>query len=355
MDFERIYRMYFKDVFLYLRALSADTDTAEEITQETFVKALRSIDTFDGSKDIRAWLFTIARNTYYTYCRRQTRYADEELSENEPDIRPDFTEQFADKERALQIHRFLHGMDEPYKEVFSLRVFGELPFEKIGAIFGKSSGWARVTFYLDGVVSDDTRQMVEEHLRTCDQCREEAVTLKQDVALPASKSVRLAETEVVRGLKKKLFRKKFLISAVSVIITIAVLSGVYSCMVMTETCVPYNSGKVWIEEENGALYVVYEGDDLGGTVSFDPMEVNVDGEEETVFSFYCYTTLWSEYVEPLFDDETEQTRKRLMYVGEEDEIDRICYGEFDSYDPLTPGYDYASVLAGPDMEVVWEK
>ena len=54
MDFERIYRMYFKDVFLYLRALSADTDTAEEITQETFVKALRSIDTFDGSKDIRA-------------------------------------------------------------------------------------------------------------------------------------------------------------------------------------------------------------------------------------------------------------------------------------------------------------
>lgn len=209
--------------------------------------------------------------------------------------------------------------------------------------------------YLDGVVSDDTRQMVEEHLRTCDQCREEAVTLKQDVVLPASKSVRLAETKVVKGLKRKLFRKKFLISAVSVIITIAILAGIYSYMVMTETCVPYNSGKVQIEEENGALYVVYEGDDLGGTVSFDPMKVNVDGEEETVFSFYCYTTLWSEYVETLFDDKTEQTRKKLMYVGEEDEIDRIYYGQFDSDDPLTPDYDYASVLAGPDMEVVWEK
>ena len=147
MDFEHIYRLYFKDVFLYLRALSASADTAEEITQETFVKALRSIDSFDGSKDIRAWLFTIARNTYYTHCRRQSRYADEELSENEPDIQPDFTERFADEESAFQIHRFLHGLDEPYKEVFSLRVFGELPFEKIGAIFGKSSGWARVTFY----------------------------------------------------------------------------------------------------------------------------------------------------------------------------------------------------------------
>ena len=209
--------------------------------------------------------------------------------------------------------------------------------------------------YLDGVVSDDTRQMVEEHLRTCDQCREEAVALKQDVVLPASKSVRLAETKVVKGLKRKLFRKKFLISAVSVIITIAILAGIYSYMVMTETCVPYNSGKVQIEEENGALYVVYEGDDLGGTVSFDPMKVNVDGEEETVFSFYCYTTLWSEYVEHLFDDETEQTRKKLMYVGEEDEIDRIYYGQFNSDDPLTPDYNYASVLAGPDMEVVWEK
>ena len=130
-------------------------------------------------------------------------------------------------------------------------------------------------------MSDDTRQMVEEHLRTCDQCREEAVALKQDVVLPASKSVRLAETKVVKGLKRKLFRKKFLISAVSVIITIAILAGIYSYMVMTETCVPYNSGKVQIEEENGALYVVYEGDDLGGTVSFDPMKVNVDGDAGT--------------------------------------------------------------------------
>ena len=147
MDFEHIYRLYFKDVFLYLRALSASADTAEEITQETFVKALRSIDSFDGSKDIRAWLFTIARNTYYTHCRRQSRYADEELSENEPDIQPDFTERFADEESAFQIHLFMLVMDDTYKEVFSLRVFGELPFEKIGAIFGKSSGWARVTFY----------------------------------------------------------------------------------------------------------------------------------------------------------------------------------------------------------------
>lgn len=147
MDFEQIYQAYFGDVFLYLCSLSANEDIAEEMTQETFTKALKSIYTFDGTKDIRAWLFTIARNTYYTFCKRQKIYADKEISENVADVKIDFAERFADEENAFLIHQFLHDMSEPYKEVFSLRVFGELPFEKIGRLFGKSPGWARVTFY----------------------------------------------------------------------------------------------------------------------------------------------------------------------------------------------------------------
>ncbi len=147
MDFEQIYQAYFRDVFLYLCSLSGNEDIAEEMTQETFTKALKSIHTFDGTKDIRAWLFTIARNTYYTFYKRQKIYADKEISENVADVQIDFAERLADEENALLIHQFLHDMSEPYKEVFSLRVFGELPFEKIGRLFGKSPGWARVTFY----------------------------------------------------------------------------------------------------------------------------------------------------------------------------------------------------------------
>lgn len=209
--------------------------------------------------------------------------------------------------------------------------------------------------YLDGVVSDDTKKMIEEHLKECNQCRNEAVKLKQDVVLPASKSVRLAETEVMKGLKRKLFRKKFFVSVISVILTIAVLSGVYSYMALTRTYVPYDSGKVQIQEENGALYVVYQGDDLGGTVSFDPAEVMINGKEQNVFTFYCYTTLWSEYIEPIFDGETEKTQERIMYVGQKGEIDRIYYGEFDNADPLSAEYDYASMLAGQKMEIIWER
>lgn len=160
VDFEEIYRRYFREVFLYVRSLSAEEGVAEEITQETFFKALSAVDRYDGRKDIRAWLFTIARNTYYSHLRKQKHLSDE-VPPEVADSQNDFILQFVDEERALLIHRFLHEMKEPYKEVFNLRVFGELSFEKIGSIFGKSAGWARVTYYR-------ARKQVAEYMEAMD-------------------------------------------------------------------------------------------------------------------------------------------------------------------------------------------
>lgn len=101
MDFERVFKAYFKDVFLYVRSLSAEEGLAEEITQETFVKALKALDSFDGKKDIRAWLFAIARNTYYSYLRQQKKLADEPLDDHAQFDHTDFTMRFVDEERAL--------------------------------------------------------------------------------------------------------------------------------------------------------------------------------------------------------------------------------------------------------------
>lgn len=154
MDIEGVYRQYFKDVFLYLRSLSADAGTAEEIAQETFMKALRSLDSFDGSRDIRAWLFTIARNNYYTFCLREHIYADASRAEKygesaggcripgqleeRAEMHGDVIEQLADEERSFLIHRFLHGMREPYKEVFSLRVFGSCLLIRLDSSSGRA-------------------------------------------------------------------------------------------------------------------------------------------------------------------------------------------------------------------------
>ena len=119
MDFESVYQRYFKAVFLFLRSISASEDMAEEITQETFTKALKAIDTFDGRKDIRAWLFTIARNTYYTHCKRQKIYVEEDIENMHLVNQEAFTSKIIDEESALLVHRFLHHMREPYKEVFT--------------------------------------------------------------------------------------------------------------------------------------------------------------------------------------------------------------------------------------------
>lgn len=148
MDFEALYSEYYRDVYRYVLGLLKNPDEAEEITQETFVKAITAIRSFDGSKDIRAWLFTIARNTCVSKFRKEKTIRFQELDEQaESSASVSFTEDLEDQETAFRIHQFLHTMDEPYKEVFYLRVFGELDFRKIGSLFGKSDSWARVTFY----------------------------------------------------------------------------------------------------------------------------------------------------------------------------------------------------------------
>lgn len=118
-------------------------------TRNSF-KALKSIHRFDGKKDIRAWLFTIAKNTYFSYYKKNHRRLCDLAVSNEKEVdhtRVDLTERLTRQEDAFTIHQFIRTMSEPYKEVFSLRVFGELSFLQIGKLFGKGDSWARVTYH----------------------------------------------------------------------------------------------------------------------------------------------------------------------------------------------------------------
>lgn len=143
--FDEVYEKYFKDVFKYILSISRSRHVAEEITQETFFRALKNIKSFRGDCDIRIWLCQIAKNEYFRMLEKGKRF-DSDLIPDQPSA--DDTEMdFIKKEDALHIHRILHDMEEPYKEVFSVRTFGELPFKEIGLIFGKTESWARVTYY----------------------------------------------------------------------------------------------------------------------------------------------------------------------------------------------------------------
>lgn len=144
---EELYQLYFKDIFLYIKAISKDEHIAEEITQECFFKAIKSINSFKGECDIRVWLCQIAKNTYFSYCKKNKHIVQEEEIDLHNTEQQSIENKLLDKEQAVMIHKILHKLDEPYKEVFHLRTFGELSFKDIGDLFGKTESWSRVTYH----------------------------------------------------------------------------------------------------------------------------------------------------------------------------------------------------------------
>ncbi|MHB1153880.1 MAG: RNA polymerase sigma factor [Eubacteriales bacterium] len=144
-DFKDIYNQYFKDVYKYALSLCRNKTIAEDITQETFFKALKSIDNFYGQCKLRVWLCQIAKNTYFTFYENEKRFADNDIVDKSGT--ENFEQDLINRETAFILHKRLHLLDEPYKEVFSLRMFGELSFAQIGELFGKTESWARVTYH----------------------------------------------------------------------------------------------------------------------------------------------------------------------------------------------------------------
>jgi RNA polymerase sigma factor (sigma-70 family) len=143
---EDIYNTYFKDVFLYVYSLSGDKHISEDITSETFIKALSSLDSFRGNSDIRVWLCQIAKNSYYSYLRKKKSFVDFE-SVPESASGDNVEQEIATSEASVKVHEMIQNLKEPYKKVLTLRLFGELSFKQIGKLFGKSDNWACVTYH----------------------------------------------------------------------------------------------------------------------------------------------------------------------------------------------------------------
>jgi len=142
--FEKMCHQEYETVRKFLLRLSGSAELAEELTQETFYQAMRKWKTFRSQCAVSTWLCGIAKNLFYTYCRRPKSVSIDEAPEKSGE---DFVDTLLDKEQRLRAHRLLHSLPEPYKEVVTLRTFGELSHQEIGALFGKPERWARVTYY----------------------------------------------------------------------------------------------------------------------------------------------------------------------------------------------------------------
>lgn len=147
LEFEEIYRLYANDLYKFILRLCKNETLAMDIMQDTMLKAITSIDKFDGTCSIKTYLCTIAKNNYFNYLKRAENRGIPLDDTVQTADGTSFEESLDDKDSAMQIHKALHRLDEPYREIFSLRVFAELKFSDIAAVFGQSENWARVIFY----------------------------------------------------------------------------------------------------------------------------------------------------------------------------------------------------------------
>lgn len=149
-------KKYMQKTFLmykYVLALCRNGDIAGEVIQETFFKAMRHIDKFNGSCKLYVWLCQIAKNTYFSLSKKRNQVSleiDTDFTYTPSDLERDYL----DKDAARRLHVLIHNLNEPYKEVFILRVFGEMSFLLIGELFGKTDNWVGVKF-MDRLVKTD--------------------------------------------------------------------------------------------------------------------------------------------------------------------------------------------------------
>ncbi len=147
LDYEGLYEACYMQVYSFLLTLSRDRNLAEELTAQTFYKAMTTKSEFRGESEELTWLCAIAKNLYADEQRRRARQRETPPEGPESAVSGVMEDGALDRDMAFRIHVILHDMSEPYKEVFQLRVFGELAFREIGRIFGKTETWARVTYH----------------------------------------------------------------------------------------------------------------------------------------------------------------------------------------------------------------
>lgn len=146
-DMDAAYREYAVMVYKFLLSLCYEEELAEELTQETFYQAVRSVDRYDGSCKVSTWLCQIAKHLWYREMERRKRKGTSELTADMESLEKPVEEQLLVKEEKMELFRKVHVLDDISKEIVLLRVTGAFSFKEIAELFGKNENWARVTYY----------------------------------------------------------------------------------------------------------------------------------------------------------------------------------------------------------------
>jgi len=146
-NIEQIYKEYFETVNKYLFCLTHNSDISEELTQETFYRAVKKIDTYKGECKISVWLCQIAKNLWFDQCRRNKKIINSDENLIYEQLINTTEEQVVANDEKISLYKRMQELDEKTREVMYLRITGELSFKEIGIVLNKTENWARVTFY----------------------------------------------------------------------------------------------------------------------------------------------------------------------------------------------------------------
>ncbi|MCH4827313.1 RNA polymerase sigma factor [Planococcus halocryophilus] len=143
-ELTEIYEQHAEQVYKYLISLCRNVDIAEELTQEAFYQAIRSINNYNGECKMSVWLCQIAKHTYYKYVDKQVKQVNQLHTEDQA---KSLERDLIASENKIELFRMVHFLEEPYKEIVLLRLLGDLSFKEIGEIHQRNENWARVSFY----------------------------------------------------------------------------------------------------------------------------------------------------------------------------------------------------------------
>ena len=146
-DFERIFIDNKDFIFKYLMKLTNNHSLSEELAEETFFRAYINFSSLRDKEKAPVWLCQIAKNTYYGWCRQEKNIGAFEEGLESIESSYNIEEEYVQKELSQRAMAALEQLDNPWKDVIKLSVFGGLSLSEISKAYGKSESWARVTFY----------------------------------------------------------------------------------------------------------------------------------------------------------------------------------------------------------------
>lgn len=146
-NIEEIYKEYSTSVYKYLFCLTQNREVSEDLTQETFAIAVKNIKKFRGECKLSVWLCQIAKHLWYKELKKKNNNISlEDINENVL-YDDNLEENYFKKEDSIKLFKDMQKLDEKSREVMYLRMVGNLSYDEIGEILGKTSNWARVTYY----------------------------------------------------------------------------------------------------------------------------------------------------------------------------------------------------------------